>query len=358
MSYSPSEEEWNDIFSLAKKHALLGISFVGVQLLKDTDQRPPQSVLFKWISSEQQIERKNRVLNKQSVILQKRLNIDGLSACILKGQGNALMYRQIDPLLGKMRQPGDIDVWVGGGFEKVLEYVQTIRPTDEVNEQHVHLKVFKHTEVEVHFTPSRLPNRWKNRILQQWFASEEERQMSHSVEFEDEEIVIPTADFNLVYQLLHIYRHLFSEGIGLRQLMDYYVLMMTNDLSTEEISVVKYQIHRFGLDTFASAIMWILGYAFKLDETKMLWTPDKKRGHFLLNEIMEMGNFGSGDSRFNLSYNDSHLKRYILMIKSKLRFAHYFPSEALWQPVEIFLRFFELRRLKKIALNYKNHKLQ
>ena len=41
----------------------------------------------------------------------------------------------------------------------------------------------------------------------------------------------PDVSFNLVFAMVHIYRHFFSEGIGLRQLKDYYFILK---LSTSE----------------------------------------------------------------------------------------------------------------------------
>lgn len=350
LSGFPSEDEWQALFDLAEKHSLVGVSIAGLERLAELGHRPPQGLLLNWIGISQQIEQRNKVVNNQCLCLQKKLSGDGFKHCILKGQGNAKMYGQISPKLSLLRQSGDIDVWVAGGYDKVLQYVESVRPTDEVNEQHVHFHLFDDTEVEVHFTPSRLPNYFLDRKLQRWFLSEQDRQMNHSVEFEGDKIVMPTDDFNLVYQMLHIYRHLFSsEGIGLRQLMDYYVLLTVSDLTEEEKNKVKGLVKTFGMERFAQALMWVLGYVFHLTESKMLWKPDEKRGQFVLSEVMQMGNFGHCDERFRLNADDTHLKRYWKTVKSKMRFFKYFPSEALWEPVDFFFRFFEIRIAKRNA---------
>ena len=43
------------------------------------------------------------------------------------------------------------------------------------------------------------------------------------------EIAIPTTAFNVVYQLTHLYHHFFDEGIGMRQIIDYFLVV--NDFS-------------------------------------------------------------------------------------------------------------------------------
>ncbi len=45
------------------------------------------------------------------------------------------------------------------------------------------------------------------------------------VEIDGSSVAVPTAAFNVVYQLVHIYKHLFQEGTGLRQVIDYYLLI-------------------------------------------------------------------------------------------------------------------------------------
>ena len=348
-SRSLTDEEWEEIFVIAQKQSVLGVCVAGLEALSNQGQRPPKELLLNWIGIAQQIEQRNKAVNRQCLELQKKLDGAGLKYCILKGQGNAQMYGKINSQLSLLRQSGDIDVWVEGGFDKVLQYVQSVSPTDEVNEQHVHFHVFDDTEVEVHFSPSRLSNPIFNRRLQGWFAEETERQMNHRVPFSDGKIVMPTTDFNLVYQMLHIYRHLFSEGVGLRQLMDYFVLLTTSSLTHEERAYVLYHVHRFGLDSFAQALMWMLGYVVHLEESAMLWNSDEHRGRFLLSEVLQMGNFGHSDNRFKLDANDPHLKRYVQTVKNKFRFFKYFPSETLWQPINFFWTFFEIRRVRRKA---------
>lgn len=344
-----SIENWEVLYELAEKHTVLGMCLAGLEALDRQGQRPPQPLLLQWIGMTQQIEARNIIVNQQCITLLDRLKGDGFRACILKGQGNARMYGQLNAQLALKRQSGDIDVWVEGEFEKVIKYVQSICPTDEVNEQHIHFHLFEDTEVEVHFTPSRLANRICNKRLQQWLASEQDRQLNHKVDFCDKEITVPTDDFNLVYQMTHIYKHLFNEGVGLRQLMDYYVLFEVARLTNREKEDVRRNIRRFGMYSFACALMWIMGYVFHLSEEKMLWEQDEKKGRFLLAEVMQMGNFGHGDNRYRLRAKDSHLRRYLQTVKGKIRFVRHYPSETFWQPVDMLLKFMELRILKRIV---------
>ena len=67
--------------------------------------------------------------------------------------------------------------------------------------------------------------------LQKWFRRNADLQCSHIVGLPDGagDIAIPTTAFNVVYQLTHLYHHFFDEGIGMRQIIDYFLVV--NDFS-------------------------------------------------------------------------------------------------------------------------------
>lgn len=306
-----------------------------------------------WMGMAAKIQQKNQAVDEQCCAIQKRLAADGFRSRILKGQGVGRLYS--DNLLG-LRQSGDIDIWLGADTDAILKYVQNDAPTDEINELHAHFDVFDDTEVIIHFTPSKLTNRIVNKKLQRWFAKGQNVQFANKISLSNgENISVPTTEFNLVYQLLHIYRHLFGEGIGLRQLMDYYFLVR-HEMEVEngpKVKKVREVVSELRLNRFASALMWVLGYVFGLPKDQMIWEPNEKVGRFLLNEIMLMGNFGHDDDRYRLSCDDSHLKRFIQMTKNKFRFVKYFPSEVFWQPIDTFFRFFEIRSIRRKAARMK-----
>ncbi len=66
-----------------------------------------------------------------------------------------------------------------------------------------------------------------NRRLQHWFTRMAAEQFANEVTIGGRPVAVPTPVFNAVYQLTHIYNHLFYEGIGLRQLLDYHYVMMS-----------------------------------------------------------------------------------------------------------------------------------
>ena len=154
------------------------------------------------------------------------LREDGLRCCILKGQGNALMYP--NPY---SRTPGDIDVWIDVSMERIMEYAQKkFELEDDIRLQHLETSL-DGVPVELHFFPCSMNNPIYHARLQKWFRRNADLQCSHIVGLPDGagDIAIPTTAFNVIYQLTHLYHHFFDEGIGMRQIIDYFLVV--NDFS-------------------------------------------------------------------------------------------------------------------------------
>lgn len=310
LSHTPSAKEWKGLYSLAYNHALLGVCFRSLNILDKQEQlsEMPLQLKMHWLGMAVQIQKRNELINQRCVELQRMLGQNGFRTYIMKGQGNATLYNNVQNTgeerenkkncLSSLRQPGDIDIYLEGGYKRVMEYVNRTFPTKEVNELEIHYHCFKDSEVEIHYKPFVIDGP-KNIVLQQFFTEESEACFKNWIPLDNSgNICIPTITFNLVHQLVHIHHHLFYEGIGLRQLMDYYfILQKTSYGSTDSIKRSKKVIHQLGLDRFSCALMYVLQVVFGLERNKMLWNPSKKDGIFLLNEIMCSGNFGQADIR-------------------------------------------------------------
>lgn len=294
LSKIPSAKVWNELFSLSKSHALIGICFSGIQKIVSQHQVSdlPINLKMQWLGITTKTQQQNKLMNERCVELQYMLKNEGFCTYIMKGQGNAALY-PFD--LSSLRQPGDIDIYLDGGYEKVINFVNRTYPTKNVNGLEVRYHCFKDVEVEIHYKPFIVHNPFRNSKLQMFFATESKRCYENFISLgESGCISVPTIEFNLVHQMVHIWHHLFTEGVGLRQLMDYYFLVLK---ANEHVLTTDYKsiIHTLKLDCFASALMWTLGEVYGLKRERMLWKPNEKDGKFLLKEIMQMGNFGRAD---------------------------------------------------------------
>ena len=223
---------WHELYSFASKQALLGLCFEGIERLgkeypEELKQNPiGRELLMTWMGKAQQIRRQNMKVNAVAGKLFSMLREDGLRCCILKGQGNALMYP--NPY---SRTSGDIDVWIDASRERIMEYAQKkFELGDDIRLQHLETSL-DGVPVELHFFPCSMNNPIYHARLQKWFRRNADLQCSHIVGLPDGagDIAIPTTAFNVIYQLTHLYHHFFDEGIGMRQIIDYFLVV--NDFS-------------------------------------------------------------------------------------------------------------------------------
>ena len=324
---SVKDMDWNVLYVIAKKQALIGVLFHGIKQLPK-ELAPDADLLFKWMGIAQKIRQQNIRLFIDSAKVSNNFKQLGFRNCILKGQGNALLYP--DPY---MRTPGDIDIYLHGGRNRIMEYVDKVCPNQVMRYHHVDFPMMK-TPIEAHFTPSYMFFPIHNRRMQKWFKEVMDLQCSNVVTLPDGygEITVPTMNFNVIYILSHLYRHVFTEGIGLRQLLDYYYVLIN-----DELLVIRDTLHRelkyLGLWKFAGAVMYVLHETLGLPEEKMIAPVDVKEGKFLLAEIMQGGNFGQYDTRLGNKEDESKLHRYLRMSLRNLRFVKHYPTEALSEPL-------------------------
>ena len=339
------EADWKELYAIAKKQALLGVLFHGIQRLPK-ELAPEQKLLMQWMVMAEIIRKQNIRLFQDSVKVCQNFENEGFANCILKGQGNALLYP--DPY---MRTPGDIDIYLAGGRKRVMQYINKVCPNQVMRYHHVDFPVMK-TAIEVHFTPSYMFFPIHNSRMQIWFGKVMGEQCNHRVSLPDGygEIHVPQVSFNVIYILSHLYRHIFTEGIGLRQLLDYYFVLvkwhtdLTNltdsnkslpqmtEINTD-LDALRHKLKYLGLWKFAQAVMFVMKEVFGLSEDRMIAPMDEKEGRFLLDEIMRGGNFGQYDDRMGSKVGESKMHRYFRMNLRNLRFVKHYPTEAVCEPV-------------------------
>ncbi len=329
--------DWQNLYSFASKQALLGFCFDGIERLgeeypEELKQNPiGRELLMTWMGKAQQIRRQNMKVNVVASKLYSMLREDGLRCCILKGQGNALIYP--NPY---SRNPGDIDVWVNAERDSLTEYAKEhFVLEDDVRYHHIETTM-DGVPVELHFFPCTMNNPIYHARLQRWFKRNADLQCSNVVSLPDGigEIAIPTMAFNAVYQLTHLYHHFFDEGIGMRQIIDYYfVLVKSEERRVKNLTALQRELKHLGLWKFAGAVMYVLHETLGLSEEKMIAPMDEKRGKLLLSEILNGGNFGKHFSKYGHFTQQGMAKKYFLKIWRNMHFVRYYPAEALCEPL-------------------------
>ena len=386
LSVAIDDADWLRLLEFCKRQSLLGIGFTAVEKLHEMGMECPSAIRLQWYGYALQIERMNEKLNMQCGEITKRYEHDGLQCCILKGQGNLLNYPES---LRMRRTPGDIDLWCitppSGlsmpnaslrdytnyhGINAVMEYVrmqfrlQSIDANPKACYHHIEAPSMDGTEVEVHYRPAFLRSPLRNWRMQRWFERHTDECMKNKTHLG---FSMMTSSVNVVYQMCHLYTHIFEGGIGLRQLMDYYFALRVwhNDameckdlqtqgmwseglgtpvMSAQEVMAV---LRSFGMAKFTAAVMYVLHEVFGLpkqlsmndersrmkDYPWLLCEPNEVEGKKLLAEIMQGGNFGQYDERGKEFKNGGTIKHGMWKLKRVMRLVSSYPEEALWEPV-------------------------
>lgn len=378
--------DWRVLYAMARKQCLVGVLFDGIKRLP-AGVGMDKGLLFQWMAQNQTLRKTNARLDKAAVEVAEWFGRKGFRTCVLKGQGNALLYPP-----GMERTPGDIDLWVDGGDRKVVSFVRSLSPDEKVCYHHIGFPEYNGVEVEVHFRPSFLFCFRHNRRLQGYYERVMDEQFAHRVKLgEQGEVAVPKAEFNLIFQLTHIFTHLMNEGIGLRQLLDYFFVLKNTDLggntdggafllntdftdNTDKFSgnvdgdgfllntdfadntdriggnadgvdrrLLQDELRRLGLWEFAGAVMYIMKEVFGLEDNRLIVPPDVMRGRLVLKEALEAGNFGQYDKRnwFGHSALGHNLQR----LYRDMRLVRYFPEEALSEPFFRIWHFFWRKRI-------------
>ena len=323
LSAALDRDGWDSLLETAKKQSLVGVLTLALDKLPQ-EQKAPLRTYARWMLETEKIQEKNAAHRKGAECLYQKLEADGVRSCILKGQGMAQYYPQPD-----LRQCGDVDIWIAGEKKDTVSYFKARYPVRHIVYHHFEAKVFDNIPVEVHFTPSWMNSPVLNRRLQKFFADNAGKQFGNM----DEELgfCVPRTDFNAVYAAIHIFRHLFYEGIGLRQLMDYHYVLKA--LEGNEKQPVMSQLKALGLGRFTAALMYVMTDVFKLEEKYLLCAPDEVSGKAFLDEVMRAGNFGIYDERNHHDESEGLARRAWRRLSRLAGFLRFYPREVLNAPV-------------------------
>ena len=373
LSSVPTQQEWQQLYGLLSKHTLLGIGYVAIQKLP-REQWPPKMLVLKWTSVATAILHQNKTLNEECKSLCEEFRHDGVASVVIKGQSNLENYPEE---LRWYRTPGDIDLWcqarngveigevVNGevvkselyGIDGVIEYCKQYErcrgrdiPWHRVLYYHCELNSDNGIAIEPHYRISYLHSPIRNHRLQKWFKNQFDVCLQNKCQLG---FPVLTSSVNVVYQLVHLYRHVFEGGIGLRQLMDYYFalrvwhndVMECKDLQSQGMwseglgtpvmsaTVIMAVLRSFGMAKFAGAVMYVLHKVFAMPTHYYICEPNENEGRILLEEIMKGGNFGQYDTRDAVLKKGGMVKHGIWKLKRVMRLVSSYPEEALWEPV-------------------------
>lgn len=322
---APTKEQWRVLYKMTVSQTLVGVLYPAIERLPE-EQRPPKDVLLQWYMMKERIVQTNRLLNKRAVETMEYFHKNGFDCCVLKGQGVATLYP--NPLL---RTSGDIDIWLSGGRKRIYDFARLKFALNGLTYRHIHFPLYKDVEVEIHTTPINLLSPFSNYKLYKYFKAQSNKQFRNftTLPEQNERICVPCIEFNQLYILLHIYEHFLGEGIGLRQVLDYFYVLRQLTTKESKACTVK-MLRKLKMLRFARAMMWVQQEVLGLEAKYLLVEPDEEEGRFLLNEIMLAGNFGKYDVRIDHNVSTNKILRVWKSILHNRRIFLRYPYEMVW----------------------------
>ncbi len=274
-SYATVEEyykalDWKFLFRLAREQSVIGLLADGIQALPE-ELRPPQELYEHSRNMAEKIAHSNRMQNKQCVDLFKLLNGQGIPATLMRGQGVGLNYP-----CALSRQCGQIDAFVSAkSFDRANGLVDEYGVLAEL---HMKMAILARPLHVKHFVAMR----------RAWFPKGIEL-----VELDGVLIGVAPAQFDAVYLVGHVFKHLVMEAVGLSRPIDWLLFM---DRHKEGLDMVQLEmdLKRTGLLEFAAALIGVGVQYLGFEQLEGVLKHRAKEGHVgrLFEEILQLGSFG------------------------------------------------------------------
>lgn len=320
---STHDIDWDGLFRFGTSQCIRGVLFCGIKKLNASNPHPTTGQLGRWLTFQSAIKKANVQVYRDADFITRVLKKEtGFDSVVMKGQANALLYP--DPYI---REPGDIDLWTTASTRQVIRWARSHDPKAIIGYHHIDVKGLR-TPVEVHYVPSFMGNLFYEWRLRQYFNKEKNKQFGNMAVLPDGlgEIGTLCPDFDCIFQLSHMMHHFFFEGLGFRQVVDFYYLLRSMPTIDKDIMV---KVKHLNMRKFTAAMMFIMHDILGLEQEKLLCEPNPQTGKMLLEEMLKAGNFGFHDERYDFS-NLPLWRQYLLETYRNLHFAKTYPAETVF----------------------------
>lgn len=316
LGHIPSPKEWRRLLELSQIQTVAGMAFDGVQRLEKQGYKPPFELLMEWIGLAEQIKSQNEThLNviKKTLSCLRSHNID-----VVFMKGPIVGNRYPNPL---RRQCGDIDFVVSKkDFSKTLDTLDTIGRVDRLLiHEHHGMAFVEGVTLEPHFKVHNFQNPKVNEAMRELF---EEFFPDNLIVESIDDIEIPTfpPEFELAVLVGHMVNHVYAEGLGLRQVVDFMMFMNKKYPSIDKEESLEY-LKKMKMDRafriFTCICEKYLGMSIsiaELDYTK----KERRFADIMMKNIMAVGNFGRGKRNVGNNILMRPIKSYLWVVSRTL----------------------------------------
>ena len=336
LSRASSADEWERLYELAEEQAITGLLLKGLERLPEA-QLPPLELKLQWIGEVQIIQHENKMMDKAVVNLCQKMEKAGIRIFVFKGQTLAVLYPD-----ATLRQSGDIDFYCHlEDWEKGLQWFKEewqVEPDDTNASKDVEF-MYQDIAYEMHNKLTLFMNPKHGRYWEEVVMPEIKANLC-SVTIDNYEVSTLSPLYNVLYVFVHIFQHLISDGIGLRQFVDWYYLMEDVRWKKDNVDLLERHLDGIGMRSAFIGLGTVLTDYMGLPKEKFPF-PISEKDHgnasALVANIIEYGNFGQ-----NIQYTQQrgviHAMQHIgRVVGQSRRFGHYAPAEVWWRIPHMFV---------------------
>lgn len=344
---SLTAEEWNEVYELAKVQAVVGLVMTAFSHLPK-DQWPPRMLLFKWAPQAKHVEDEHTLHVEVLGEVHEALKQEGIDHVFMKGLTCSARYPKPES-----RNCGDIDFLVSpDDFARTLDVMDHLGKVDRglVHEHHG-MAHYKNVTIEPHYKLHNYQSLKNDTAMQDMvgeiFPTDIRRICieDHNHNVRCDSVPVLPMEFEGMFLVSHMVNHVYEEGLGLRQVIDFMQWMvccaaLPSFDKDKHLAFLKrmrmvrsHRIFTRICEKYLGVSADIFGYSYS---TKEVSFADK-----MMADIMRVGNFGRGEYIFHRDGWIGDFQNYWWVTSRALRLAYLCPSEAYMWPVSKFTRYFD-----------------
>ena len=295
----PEEKDWAAAIALAAKHGVGALTWDGLMALYklgyvSEGQLPASKLKLRWIGLVQRAERNYKLQQHALEILDGVLGRQQLKMLVFKGMGLSLYY----PVFNH-RECCDVDVYAFDDKHKELELSLIQDGGEEGDENAKHSTIdYKNVHFELHRS---FVYRCGSRKIKH-MNKELEALIDDSTQLMDyHNIYKPSSSFDELFVLIHAANHYKTEGLALRHIIDWALVLRAIDYKWNEV-----KLHEYGLLRFARILNRIAREHLGFDIPEELCQCDDTTYNRVLHDIL----YPQYEAEHNMSKGNLLIRKY------------------------------------------------
>lgn len=308
-----SEQEWKELYRISVQQGLLAIVYDAIKQLP-AECMPPRGIKLQWALGVEAIENRFKMQHKTSTLLANLWAENGIHTVVMKGLAIGTYYPYPEH-----RECGDLDCFLtkgampisSDGYELGNQLCEQIGA--KVSRDYYKDATIKYRGLMVENHRFFLPIRGRRSV------KELERHLRHvalhgKIDYvPNTKLIVPSADFNALFLTMHALNHFLSEGIKLRHVLDWALLLKAEQDNVNWTEFYQWA-DRMHMTRFADALTTISVDHLGLQITNPAIHTSSPYAERILNDMIN-----NSEGLFNKGY--SSWKSRFMQIKNKLSFA-------------------------------------